>query len=475
MVSELKKTKFTTNSGAEYYYLSDLNIVLSKEGLENAPERDNFYRNLSGFGKKDAFDDNSHEYTAKDIRTELLKNGLFELAIEVTSACNFRCKYCIYSGEYKNQRVHQSKNMEPDIAYKAIDQYLKLITEGENFNSDRIPVISFYGGEPLVNFELIRSCTQYAKKRYNGNIYFTLTTNASLMNDEIIDFFVKENFNVIVSLDGYKENHDKNRVDVMGNPTFDKVMSNIKKLYAKQKSPVFVSVVYDYDTDFVLMNKFFKENDFITCLSVNGVNPYGTTFLDKYTPEDYDRFNKKVNLLMEEFLTNVRNSETRPLSFISRVFGDICTSTFMRQCDLNEKNNKFIKYTGSCVPGNKIFVDYKGDYYICEKISRSFTIGNVLNGLDYEKIAAFVNRYNKYVTTKCRDCLIKNNCKRCFISMDIDEDQIDIPSQSCQKQVANFFSDLKFAYSIFELNPKWIGRYYNQYYDTIDKITAVLK
>lgn len=472
---KLNGREFTTKSGAEYVYLSDMNIVLSKNAIEAYPQRRELLSQIPGYKKTNEYYDCYREYTPEEIKLEIMKNGLCELAIEVTSACNFRCEYCVYSGKYENQRPHDYQNMDVTTVFKAIDKYYELIEEGIEYNSDRTPVISYYGGEPLVKFDLIKKCTEYAKEKFDNNILFTITTNGSLMNDDVIDFFVNEKFNVVVSIDGYKENHNRNRKDVKGNATFDSVIENARKLFLKQGTPVFTSVVFDYDTDFVLMEKFFRDNDFLVCLSINSVNPYSTTYFDKYTVDSYDRFKAKLDILMKEFELSVVDNEANPLAFMSRTFGDICTSSFMRQCDISKKNNKIIKHTGACVPGNKIFVDVNGNFYICEKVGRSIVIGNVEEGINYEKCAQVVNRYNNLVVHKCRNCVIRNNCKRCYVSIDMDENKINIPAESCKKQIEDYFADLSFAYSIFESNPKWIGRYFSEYYDAINDMMVMLR
>lgn len=139
------------------------------------------------------------------------------------------------------------------------------------------------------------------------------------------------------------------------------------------------------------------------------------------------------------------------------------------------RNQNGMMYTGSCVPCNKIFVDYTGSFYICEKVSRTLCIGNVKTGLDYKKIADAVNGFNQYVSTRCANCVIKNNCRQCFISMNMDNEGFSLQNEICKEQIENFFSNLKFAYSVFERNPQWIGRYFDQYYDMINDILAVLK
>ncbi|SFU59948.1 uncharacterized protein SAMN04487886_107017 [Clostridium sp. DSM 8431] len=465
----LNKYEFSTYSGSEYVYFPDSNIVLGKKYLNSNKDR---YENILKLNKEKYNIETN--YTGAEIKNELLQSGFTELAIEVTSQCNFRCKYCVYSGQYSGQRVHETHNMDDDTAKKSIELYFKYIKEGREANPNRRPVVAFYGGEPLVNFKLVKECVEYAKELYKDKIFFSITTNASLLTDEIIDFLVKEEFSVVVSLDGYKENHDRNRVNVAGIGTFDIVMKNINKLYEKQGSPVFISSVFDYKTDFEKMEEFFNNNPHLVELAINGVNPNNTNYYEKFSEEDYKLFKEKLDSLQEKFIENVKEKKYSFNTFMNRIFGDICTSYFMKQIDLSLVNSKVVKYTGACIPGSKLFVDYTGNFYICEKTNREVSIGNINDGLDFDKCADIVNRYNKAVVKKCSKCLLRSTCKRCFTSIAI-KNEVVINSDICKEQIESFKNNIKFVYSIFELNPIWVGTYFNEYYDTIRELAVILK
>ncbi|WP_066678980.1 radical SAM protein [Clostridium septicum] len=469
----IDKFEFTTYGGNEYIYFPDSNIVLGKKMLYENKERYDKLISLEGISKKEDYNIEKY-YNGNDIKLKLLQSGFIELAIEVTSNCNFRCKYCIYSGNYSGQRSHIAKNMDLYTAQESIKLYLKYIKEGIDYNPNRKPVIAFYGGEPLINFDLIKQCVEYSKSLYEGEILYSITTNGSLLTDEVIDYLVKENFSVVVSLDGYKENNDRNRVNIAGHGTFDLVMKNINKLYEKQKTPVFISTVFDYKMDFQKMEDFFTKNSQLIELAINSVNPYSTNYFDQFTEADYNSYNKSLENLKKSFIDNVTDSNYDLKSFMNRSLGDICTSIFTKQINLSPQNYKVIKYTGSCIPGTKLFVDYTGDFYICEKVNREVSIGNVREGLDFEKCAEIVNIYNKVVSSKCNKCLLRNSCTRCFTSINI-RDGIKIDSDVCKKIINDFKNNLTFAYSVFELNPTWIGTYFNEYYDTIKEMAVTLK
>lgn len=121
------------------------------------------------------------------------------------------------------------KDMDWETAKKAID-FLKL-------HSDKAEEthIGFYGGEPLMNFPLIKQAAEYALDVFNGKMTFAMTTNATLVSDEIADFLMRHDFNIIVSLDGPEELHDANRIMVDGKGSYTKTVQGIKKLLEAEK------------------------------------------------------------------------------------------------------------------------------------------------------------------------------------------------------------------------------------------------
>lgn len=103
----------------------------------------------------------TRRFDPSGIKHYILKFGLLHLTLCVTEDCNFRCKYCVYSNLYEFERDYSSNQMDFNIAKKAIDYYFMLLQEGERYNPLRKPVVGFYGGEPLLNFKLIKKCVIY--------------------------------------------------------------------------------------------------------------------------------------------------------------------------------------------------------------------------------------------------------------------------------------------------------------------------
>lgn len=169
-------------------------------------------------------------YVTREEVVERLKEGIKSLTLEVTEACNLRCRYCIFSGGYANWRSHGHRRMSEATALAAIDLYLK-----NSRNSDTV-MIGFYGGEPLLNFGLIRRCCDYVKSREredgrHRDIHFSLTTNGTLLTDDKLEYLIRNNFSVSFSLDGPQEIHDRYRVFADGQGTFEFVFPIIQRIY----------------------------------------------------------------------------------------------------------------------------------------------------------------------------------------------------------------------------------------------------
>src|SRR3989344_4480058 len=130
------------------------------------------------------------------------------LVLNVTESCNFSCSYCIYSGRYKNERTETNSNMSFEVAKKGIDLFISQAKDPA--------LISFYGGEPLNNMELIERIIEYTKRTYpNKGTLFSMTSNF-YDADKYLSEIVESDLQIVVSLDGPKEVHNKYRIHKTG-------------------------------------------------------------------------------------------------------------------------------------------------------------------------------------------------------------------------------------------------------------------
>jgi len=146
------------------------------------------------------------------------------LCLNIAHDCNLRCRYCFADeGEYRGSR----QIMTAEIGKKAIDFVLEKSGPRKHIEVD------LFGGEPLMAFDVVKEIVEYAKKKekfYDKNIRFTMTTNATLLNEEIMDYLDKNMGNVVLSIDGRKEVNDRVRVRVDGSGSYDSILPKIKKM-----------------------------------------------------------------------------------------------------------------------------------------------------------------------------------------------------------------------------------------------------
>lgn len=196
----------------------------------------------------------------KHYETDTLKDlymyNMGNVILQVTQNCNLRCEYCVYSGSYIN-RVHTNKRMSFETAVKTID-----FLAAHSLNCNEVS-IGFYGGEPLLEIELIKKAVSYAKEVFGEKkVNFNMTTNATLLNMDIADFLVQNDFNITISLDGPRNIHNKNRIFANSNKgTFDLIMENIALI--REKYPFFdkkisFNAVIDLKQNVSCTNEFFK-------------------------------------------------------------------------------------------------------------------------------------------------------------------------------------------------------------------------
>ena len=178
-------------------------------------------RTLVKMGKlytKDTFEDMAGKFKERS------GNVVKALCLHVAHTCNLNCSYCFASqGKYHGDRALMSF----EVGKRALDFLI------ENSGKRRNLEVDFFGGEPLMNWDVVKQLVQYARsveKEHNKNFRFTLTTNGMLIDEDVIEFANKEMSNVVLSLDGRKEINDLKRVDYAGNGSYDKIVPKFKQL-----------------------------------------------------------------------------------------------------------------------------------------------------------------------------------------------------------------------------------------------------
>lgn len=382
----------------------------------------------------------------------------YSLNLGVTESCNLRCKYCAYGGSYKYERTHNGRRMEYDVAKKSIDYFLE-ITDDKKLKM-RVPefkrVIGFYGGEPLINFELIKKCVDYVRNRKKipyEFVRFQITSNGTLLSDKIIEYFVNENISLGISLDGPKEEHDRNRIVPNGNGTYEVILKNL--LYIKEKYPeyskrIMVKPTFDFKTNMLKLNEFFNKKEYFSMVVQPGmVNPNFTDYYNTFSKNEIKSFNGIMEDLQKDyFFSQVEiDKYNTDLGFQALLF-EQTFENFSSRINYSED-----QYTGNCLPGSKIFVDVNGNFHICEKVNHHFPIGNCYTGLNFEAIQKIQKIFYTQVieANECWKCPYRKLCLTCYAAA-MKDDSFD-NTHNCEKDKIEIKSRFGYYYSVLEKNP----------------------
>ena len=336
-----------------------------------------------------------------DMLIYYLSNKLSMLSLQLTQQCNFRCSYCKYTKAVDN-RAHANKEMKLQTALNAIEFFSKRVSDSENVN------IGFYGGEPLLKFDLIYKCIEYSKPLFMGKpLSFSITTNGSLLTEEIMEYFYQNNVHVLVSLDGPQEINDYNRkYSSNGAGTFGEVFANLNALLTSQryKKNIRVNAVISPSYDYMKYENFFRNKLF------SGVKIYAP-----FVELENNRlpvFSKDFALSFEysNYLTMRQIAEDKPEDYsfsISSSYHDYYNSV-IKVLEHHYPLPSIRNHSGPCLPGKKrLFVNTDGRFLPCEKVSElnelNF-IGSLEKGFDFKSVRNVLNSTSS----------IKNECKHCW-------------------------------------------------------------
>lgn len=396
----------------------------------------------------------SEVISSKKITYDDILNTLSsQLILILTEACNMRCKYCIYSEHYPGLKSYSNKSMSLETALKAVDKYIDFHNEKAKKGVLIEPSITFYGGEPFLKFDIIESVIAYCEKK-NFKAKFHVTTNGTIMTEKMIDFIIDKNIHVTFSLDGYKENHDRNRVLTNNIPTFELIFKNIKRLQEKRhqlakKQLLIFSVTFDLETDAEKVIEFFEENDKLFSpymVRYGKVGDYGTDYYDNQNLEN-NVLNASFKRLYSKFCKTLsENSKEKMSPALKAVYSNLWLLDYKQKFVVNDRKEL-------CVPGCKLSVSPDENIYVCEKVNQECPIGTLDEGFCLEKINVLVNKYTSIINKKCINCNVSRLCDMCYAQMVCNGD-LALSKTSCENTRLALQRSLISFYSLLEKNKK---------------------
>lgn len=366
---------------------------------------------------------------------DYLENKCDRIVLQVTQNCNFRCSYCPYTtSEFYTNRTHSSKRMSEEVAIKAID-----FLADHSLKRDSV-TIGFYGGEPLLEFDLLRKLVEYADDLFLGKrVNYTITTNGSLLTDEIISFLEEHNFELLISIDGTKKAHDRNRkFAATGKGTFDSIEKNLRAVYKNHKDYFMKKVSVNS-----VMDPRFPGNDYFDLENSDEI--YRVVRLRRTVVADENNVDKHA--YDDRFVIDSSIASFRALMSLIKRYPREKVNKSIIDSKLVEKemSDRYIQPrdnilevdcpAGSCIPGSKLFIDVNGVIHICEKVSetsKAFILGNIYEGFDIYNIKKLLN-IGALTAEKCKNCFAFTLCNVCQKDCNIDDElSADIKSVACK-------------------------------------------
>ncbi len=314
------------------------------------------------------------------------------LCLHIAHTCNLNCSYCFASqGKYHGDRAIMSY----EVGKQALDFLVAHSGTRRNLEVD------FFGGEPLMNFQVVKDLVAYARsieKQHNKNFRFTLTTNGVLIDDDVIDFANREMSNVVLSLDGRKEVHDRYRVDYAGKGSWDKIVPKFQKLVeARGGKDYYMRGTFTHaNPDFLEDIRQMLELGF-TELSMEPVvcaagDPAELTEADKAIV--FQQYEELAKLMLE------RDKAGKPFTF------------YHYMIDLSGGPCIYKRISG-CGSGTEYMaVTPWGDLYPCHQFvgEERFKLGDIWTGVTNTAIQEEFASCNVYARPECHDCWAKLYC-----------------------------------------------------------------
>ena len=322
---------------------------------------------------------------------KMRQSVLKAMCLHVAHACNMDCEYC-FAG--KGEYLGEAGLMSYETGVKAIEYLI------ENSPGRRNLEVDFFGGEPLLNWEVVKKLVAYGRSREEEtgkNFRFTLTTNGLLLDDEVIDFCNREMGNVVISLDGSPETNDRMRHTKEGGGTYDLIVDKFKKFAEKRGGDYYMRGTYTRNNLHFAEDIFHMANLGFKELSMEPVvAPPEAPYALK--DEDSDVLEREYEKLALEMIK--RRDEGRPFSFYHYTIdfeGGPCIAKRISGCGVGTEY---------------VAVTPEGDIFPCHQFvgDEKFILGNLSEGITHPEVREQFEKCNVYSHEECGDCFARLYC-----------------------------------------------------------------
>lgn len=386
--------KFSTSSGKQLWY----DVINNRIGLWT-PEKDNEVNPVVHFKAP----------------TSINASRITMFTIEMPQQCNLRCTYCCYSGNYRDRRAHNAK----EISYETLQKTIEYILGHYDKSAEEITVC-FYGGEALLARKKIEWVIDELLPVFKDKVRFSFSTNGLLLTETTIDWLGNmPNVLVNVTIDGNKYMHDAHRQTVSGSGSYDAIVRNLRLFKAKypdfyMDNVRFLSTVYSWND--VLKLSEIWENE----------------------PATEGHYPIHISHIIPDFDDETRTYDTWEVKnrFYRQAFEDykrgnrgILFGCFQKLIDMVDNRN-YLKLKSelniqTCYQGLfSTFINVDGGLYACEKFCGALNIGNVREGIDENKTFSLLQQFTERKNHLCSLCWAQRFCRMCMTSLNYTEDEI---------------------------------------------------
>jgi len=370
-------------------------------------------------------------------------NSLF---LVLTRDCNLRCKYC--SADYGKFGEENPINlMSFETAKKSVDFFIEHMNE----RLEQILIV-FVGGEPLLNFDVLKKTVEYCETIQNHEINFALNTNGILMTEEMAIWFKEQNIPVRFSIDGLKNIHDANRIYPDGKGSFDDAIKGYN-IYKKHNDDLSVQASIPrskYLVESVL--ELWKNQSFQVLANYTGKSLFVDTKDFEMDEADKKLYIEQIDVINDIIIDRITKEDKTQWIHI--------TSTLLER--LHNRDRSPV----GCGVGFSISITPDEEIYLCQGFVglSEYTIGNLTTGVNLSKLKSFGDTYKSFLN-KCSDCMVRNICSvNCIAQYIVDNKITDdtTPSENCNLAKELLKSTILMYNKLKQSNPEFLDKIFNK-------------